>query len=115
MIKSAGTAASVIAKEDKFIHLKLPSGAVQRFFKDCWATVGQLGNINFKDEIIGSAGRKRLMGVRPTGSRYSSKSLVVIHMVEEKEDRERECIQKLLGENQLEEQELEIKINGVSH
>ena len=66
MIKSAGTAASVIAKEDKFIHLKLPSGAVQRFFKDCWATIGQLGNIKFKDEIIGSAGRKRLMGIRPT-------------------------------------------------
>lgn len=65
-IRSAGTAASVIAKEDKFIHLKLPSGAVQRFFKDCWATVGQLGNIAFKDEIIGSAGRKRLMGIRPT-------------------------------------------------
>ncbi len=66
MIKSAGTSASVIAKEDKFIHLKLPSGTVQRFFKDCWATIGQLGNIKFKDEIIGSAGRKRLMGIRPT-------------------------------------------------
>lgn len=66
MVRSAGTAASVIAKEDKYIHLKLPSGTVQRFFKDCWATVGQLGNINFKDEIIGSAGRKRLMGIRPT-------------------------------------------------
>ncbi|MFA6017366.1 MAG: 50S ribosomal protein L2 [Patescibacteria group bacterium] len=66
MIKSAGAAASVIAKEDKYIHLKLPSGAVQRFFKDCWATVGQIGNISFKDEIIGSAGRKRLMGIRPT-------------------------------------------------
>ena len=39
---------------------------MQRFFKDCWATVGQLGNIKFKDEIIGSAGRKRLMGIRPT-------------------------------------------------
>lgn len=66
MIRSAGTAAAVIAKEDRFVHLKLPSGAVQRFFKDCWATVGQLGNIKFKDEIIGSAGRKRLMGIRPT-------------------------------------------------
>jgi large subunit ribosomal protein L2 len=66
MIRSAGTAAVVIAKEDKFVHLKLPSGAVQRFFKDCYATVGQLGNIDFKDEIIGSAGRKRLMGIRPT-------------------------------------------------
>ena len=48
MIRSAGTAASVIAKEAKFVHLKLPSGAVQRFFKDCFATVGQLGNITFK-------------------------------------------------------------------
>ncbi len=66
MIKSAGTAASVIAKEEKYTQLKLPSGEVRRFFNDCWATVGQLGNIKFKDEIIGSAGRKRLMGIRPT-------------------------------------------------
>lgn len=66
MIKSAGAAASVIAKEEKYTQLKLPSGEVRRFFNDCWATVGQLGNIKFKDEIIGSAGRKRLMGIRPT-------------------------------------------------
>ncbi|MEK7633295.1 MAG: 50S ribosomal protein L2 [Patescibacteria group bacterium] len=66
MIKSAGTAALVIAKEEKYTQLKLPSGEVRRFFNDCWATVGQLGNIKFKDEIIGSAGRKRLMGIRPT-------------------------------------------------
>jgi len=66
MIKSAGTAAFVIAKEEKYTQLKLPSGEVRRFFNDCWATVGQLGNIKFKDEIIGSAGRKRLMGIRPT-------------------------------------------------
>lgn len=66
MIKSAGAAASVIAKEEKYTQLKLPSGEVRRFFKDCWATVGQLGNIKFKDEIIGNAGRKRLMGIRPT-------------------------------------------------
>lgn len=66
MIKSAGAAASVIAKEEKYTQLKLPSGEVRRFFNDCWATVGQVGNIKFKDEIIGSAGRKRLMGIRPT-------------------------------------------------
>jgi large subunit ribosomal protein L2 len=66
LIKSAGSAAAVIAKEEKYTQLKLPSGEVRRFFNECYATIGQLGNIKFKDEIIGSAGRKRLMGVRPT-------------------------------------------------
>ena len=66
MIRSAGTAAVVIAKEESYVQVKLQSGEVRRFFNDCYATVGQIGNINHKDEIIGSAGRKRLMGIRPT-------------------------------------------------
>ncbi len=66
MIRGAGTAAVVIAKDSPFVHIKLPSGEVKKFNEGCFATVGMLGNIPHKDEIIGKAGRKRLMGVRPT-------------------------------------------------
>ncbi|MCL4363678.1 50S ribosomal protein L2 [Patescibacteria group bacterium] len=66
VIRSAGTSAVVIAHEDKYTQLKLQSGEVKKFLKDCWATIGQVGNIEHKDEIIGSAGRKILMGIRPT-------------------------------------------------
>lgn len=66
IIRGAGTAGVVIAKEDEFVHIKLPSGEIRKFFNDCFATVGQIGNIKHKDEIIGKAGRKILMGIRPT-------------------------------------------------
>jgi len=66
MIRSAGTTASVIAKEEDYVQIKLQSGEVRRFFNDCYATVGQIGNINHKDEIVGSAGRNILRGIRPT-------------------------------------------------
>lgn len=65
-IRGAGTYATVVAKEDKYVHLKLPSGEVRKFLSGGWATVGQIGNIDHKDEIIGKAGRKILMGIRPT-------------------------------------------------
>ncbi len=66
MIRAAGTAATIIAKEDKYVHLKLPSGEVRRFLKNCYATIGVVGNIAHKEEVIGKAGRKILMGIRPT-------------------------------------------------
>lgn len=66
IIRGAGTAGVVIAKEDKYVHIKLPSGEIRRFFSDCYATVGQVGNIQHKYEEIGKAGRKILMGIRPT-------------------------------------------------
>jgi large subunit ribosomal protein L2 len=66
MTRGAGTFAMVIAKEEKYVHLKLMSGEIRRFSKECWATVGRVGNIEHKDEIIGKAGRKILMGIRPT-------------------------------------------------
>ena len=66
VIRGAGTFAVVVAKEDKYVHLKLPSGEVRKFYSDCYATVGRLGNVGFKDEEIGKAGRKILMGIRPT-------------------------------------------------
>lgn len=66
IIRGAGTSAPVLAKDDRYIHLKLPSGEVRLFFKDCYATIGRIGNIEHKDEIIGKAGRKILMGISPT-------------------------------------------------
>ncbi len=66
MVRGAGTFANVVAKDGEYVHIKLSSGEVRKFNKGCWATIGRVGNIEHKDEIIGSAGRKRLMGIRPT-------------------------------------------------
>ncbi|PIQ72767.1 50S ribosomal protein L2 [Candidatus Roizmanbacteria bacterium CG_4_10_14_0_2_um_filter_36_35] len=66
MARSAGTTAVVVAKEDLYTQLKLQSGEIRRFLNDCWATIGQVGNIEHKDEVIGRAGRNILMGIRPT-------------------------------------------------
>lgn len=66
MARSAGTAATIAAKESGFIHLKLPSGEVRKVSEKGMATIGQLGNVDWKNEVIGKAGRARLMGIRPT-------------------------------------------------
>jgi large subunit ribosomal protein L2 len=66
MIRSAGTSAVVLAKEGALVHIKLPSGEVRVFKEECKATVGQLGNVEWRNRVIGKAGRSRLMGIRPT-------------------------------------------------
>jgi len=66
IVRGAGTYGVVVAKEERFVHLKLPSGETRKFLNDCFATIGQLGNLGHKEEIIGRAGRKILMGIRPT-------------------------------------------------
>ncbi len=66
MARSAGTSAIISAQEGNYVHLKLPSGEIRRVQAAGYATIGQLGNIEWKDEIIGKAGRKRNMGIRPT-------------------------------------------------
>lgn len=66
MIRGAGTSAVVVAKDETYVQLKLPSGEVKRFLKDVTATIGMLGNVEHKDELIGKAGRKIHMGIRPT-------------------------------------------------
>jgi large subunit ribosomal protein L2 len=66
MVKSAGAVASVQGKEGGWVLVKLPSGEVRRFDPKAYATVGQVGRIEAKTEKIGSAGRKRNMGIRPT-------------------------------------------------
>ncbi len=66
MARGAGTAAIVSAKEGLYAHVKLPSGEVRKVRANAMATVGQLGNIDQKNEVIGKAGRARNMGRRPT-------------------------------------------------
>lgn len=65
MVKGAGSVAVVFGKEDKWVLIKLPSGEIRRFSPKCVAEIGQMSNIDAKNEIIGKAGRRRHMGVRP--------------------------------------------------
>ena len=64
--RSAGTSAQIVAQEGDHVTLKMPSGEVRMVHKDCWATVGVLGNADFKNIVIGKAGRSRNLGKRPT-------------------------------------------------
>ncbi len=64
--RSAGTSAQVIAKEGKYVTLRLPSGEIRQFQRKCMATIGQVGNIEHGNIKLGKAGRKRWRGWRPT-------------------------------------------------
>jgi large subunit ribosomal protein L2 len=66
MVRSAGGAAQLLAKEGEYAQVRLPSGEVRKVFIDCVATIGQLGNLDHENITIGKAGRKRWMGIRPT-------------------------------------------------
>ena len=66
MVRTAGSGAQVMAQEGGFVHLKLPSGEIRKVKGECFATVGVLGNMDWKNEVIGKAGTKRNMGIRPT-------------------------------------------------
>jgi len=66
MARGAGTKIIVQAKEGNSVDLKLPSGELRRVDENCFATVGTLGNIDWKNEVLGTAGRSRHMGIRPT-------------------------------------------------
>ena len=66
MVRAAGNAAQLMAKEGNYVTIKLPSGEMRMVRKECMATIGVLGNHEFKNIKIGKAGRKRYMGVKPT-------------------------------------------------
>ena len=66
MVRSAGTAAQVMAKEGDYAQIRLPSGEVRKVSMTACATIGQVGNTDHSNVRIGKAGRKRHMGVRPT-------------------------------------------------
>lgn len=66
MVRSAGGAAQLMAKEKTYCHIRLPSGEIRLVPSSCIATVGQVGNIEHENISWGNAGRSRRFGVRPT-------------------------------------------------
>lgn len=65
MVRSAGAAAVLMAVDEGHAQIKLPSGEIRRFHEDCYATVGQVGNLDHEKIILGKAGRNRHKGQRP--------------------------------------------------
>ncbi len=65
LVRSAGAGAQLMAKEGKYVTLRLPSGEMRLVLAACWATVGQVGNVEHSNVSIGKAGRTRWTGRRP--------------------------------------------------
>ncbi len=66
LVRAAGGAAQLLAKEGDYAQLRMPSGEVRLVSQNCYATIGQVGNIDHGNIKLGKAGRKRHMGIRPT-------------------------------------------------
>lgn len=66
MVRSAGGSAQLMAKEGKYVTLRLPSSEMRRILGTCMASVGQLGNEQNENMVLGKAGRSRWLGIRPT-------------------------------------------------
>ncbi len=66
MVRSAGTAAQILAKEGGYAQIRLPSGEVRLVRQKCFAAIGQVGNLDHSNIKLGKAGRKRNKGIRPT-------------------------------------------------
>jgi large subunit ribosomal protein L2 len=65
LVRSAGASAQLMAKEGQYAQVRLPSGETRKIFIDCYATIGQVGNIEHENLSIGKAGRTRWLGRRP--------------------------------------------------
>jgi len=65
LVRSAGTSAQLMAKQDDYAQIRMPSGEMRLIHLDCMATLGQVGNVDHENVQIGKAGRARLMGKRP--------------------------------------------------
>lgn len=66
LVRGAGNAALVQAKDEKYVTILLPSKEQRLINADCFATIGQVGNSDWKNQKLGKAGRRRLMGIRPS-------------------------------------------------
>ena len=66
LVRSAGGAAQLMNKEGNYAQIKMPSGEIRLIFLDCMATIGQVGNLDNENVTLGSAGRARRLGRRPT-------------------------------------------------
>jgi len=66
LVRSAGGVARLMAKEDSYALVRMPSGEIRRIHIECFATIGQVGNVDHQHIKLGKAGRKRHLGLRPT-------------------------------------------------
>jgi large subunit ribosomal protein L2 len=66
MVRTAGGSAQLLAKEGDFAQIRMPSGEVRLVYQVCYATIGQIGNLDHSNVKLGKAGRKRHRGIRPT-------------------------------------------------
>lgn len=66
LIRAAGTSAKILAKEKNFVVLRLCSKEIRLFKKECFATIGKISNSDIYNVVLGKAGRKRWLGIRPT-------------------------------------------------
>lgn len=66
LVRSAGNGAQLMAKEGNYCQVRLPSGEVRKIRVECRATIGEVGNLDHSNIMLGKAGRKRHMGIRPT-------------------------------------------------
>lgn len=66
LVRSAGTAAQLLAKEGDYAQIRMPSGEVRLIRQKCFATIGQVGNLDHSNIKLGKAGRKRHLGIRPS-------------------------------------------------
>jgi len=65
MVRSAGASAQIMAREGKYVTVRLPSGEMRMVLSTCMATIGQVGNLDHGNISLGKAGRSRWLGVRP--------------------------------------------------
>jgi large subunit ribosomal protein L2 len=63
--RSAGSSVQLVAKEDDYASVKMPSGEIRKILIECYATIGQVGNLDHENVSIGKAGRSRWLGQRP--------------------------------------------------
>src|SRR5437667_3162141 len=65
MVRSAGGAATLMSRDEGYAQVRLPSGEIRRIHENCCATIGQVGNLDHENVILGKAGRSRHRGIRP--------------------------------------------------
>ncbi len=65
IVRSAGGGATLMSRDEGYAQIRLPSGEIRRFHEDCLATIGQVGNTEHENVVLGKAGRARHRGIRP--------------------------------------------------
>ncbi|MEG0073001.1 MAG: 50S ribosomal protein L2 [Clostridia bacterium] len=66
LVRAAGMSAQLMAKEDKYAHIRMPSGEMRLILVNCRAVIGQIGNLDHENTNLGKAGKTRHLGIRPT-------------------------------------------------